>query len=150
MNAKALAKNLAGRLGSKDAILLLASELLRHVDMTKVTAISQVLRQLTAEEKRMDKEKVAAELVQIAKELTAAENPKKTLARAKKFKSKLTDALMYVSNNISVASSVLQSEDTSIPKLKSEANSAVGDIKRAVKTLEGIMDKLEKIANKKK
>jgi len=103
----------------------------------------KVLRQLTAEEEKMDKKRIATELVQIAKELTAAENPKKTLARAKKFKSKLTDALLYLSNNISIASSVLQSEDTSIPKLKSDANSAVGDIKRAVKTLEGVMGKLD-------
>jgi len=71
MNARSIARSLAGRLTSKAAIVNLAMELLRFVDVDKVNMVQQAFRGITAEDESMDKTKVAAELVKLAKSLVA-------------------------------------------------------------------------------
>ena len=82
MNAKSLARSLAGKLGNKDAILLLAAELLRHVDMNKVTAISQALRGMTG----MDNEERIAN--RVARRMMAAPKLESVLGEFYKLQSK--------------------------------------------------------------
>ena len=53
MNIRSLASGIASKLGSQDAILVFATELLKHVDAQKVSMVNQILRNIAASEDTM-------------------------------------------------------------------------------------------------
>lgn len=98
----------------------------------------------------MDKQKLASELVEIAKQLTAAPiKPTKALADAKKYKTKVTDATFYLKNNIDTASRGLAEKSSEVADLNKKAFAACANIASEVKKVEEILKKLEDYSKKK-
>ena len=91
MNPRSLAKAVAEKLGSKAALTSFASELMKHLDAQQVTILTNYVKHLTSsEEQIMDKEKVAKELVRIARDILAAEPKVEKTKPGSKNKYKIT------------------------------------------------------------
>jgi hypothetical protein len=130
VNVKSVARKLAGKLHSTEAIILLASELLRHVDMNKVTMISNALRNLVSSEDGNMHE--ARKLIGMARSLMATSSFSKNFNKGYEFGVVASSSLRWCIEDC-IKAAIVMADKSGVPELKRLTSSfkrGLGDYKQ--------------------